>query len=240
MVAEEGRPVTGIAWIAALETLGELAATSDDEITARRAIVRRLSGIGGPELSKTVESGRDATLETSCIDATTVQIAHLSEEQQEAVLGAFFAGSQVVPGALSEGNSRLIAVFEAFRHRDELNELLADPELLRVALSLLRRIKQTNRQLYTSARVRFDRLDNVDTDAAANRWALAPVISMILALAARLRAHGRLGSLGQLRDAYPGWAELARVVPDLVTGDIVSADAMVLGVFGPDEPETDD
>jgi hypothetical protein len=63
---------------------------------------------------------------------------------------------------------------------------------------------------------------------------------MILALAARLRAHGRLGSLGQLRDAYPGWAELARVVPDLVTGDIVSADAMVLGVFGPDEPETDD
>jgi hypothetical protein len=240
MVADEGKPVTGIAWIAALETLGELAATSDDEITERRAVVRRLSAVGGPELSKTVETGRDATLESACIDATTVQIAHLSEEQQEAVLGAFFAGSQVVPGALSESNSRLIAVFEAFRHRDSLNELLADRELLRVALSLLRRIKQTNRQLYTSARVRFDRLDNVDTDAEGNRWALAPVISMILALAARLRAHGRLGSLGQLRDAYPGWAELARVVPDLVTGDIVSADAMVLGVFGPDEPAAEE
>ena len=87
--------------------------------------------------------------------------------------------------------------------------------------------------------MRFDKLDNVDTDNPANRWALAPVISMILAMAARLRAHGRLGAPGQLTSAYAGWAQLARIVPDLITGDLVAADAMVLGVFGPDDPESD-
>jgi hypothetical protein len=230
-------PRPGVAWIAALEILGELAATDDDDTASRREIGRRLSSIGGAPLSQTVETGRDATLETSCIDATTVQIAQLSPEQQEAVLSTFFAGSQVVPGALSEENSRLIAVFETFRHREELGQVLADPGLLRVALALLRRIRQTNRQLYTSARVRFDKLDNVDTDNPDNRWALTPVISMILAIAARMHAHGRLGSTGQLSSAYPGWAEIARIVPDLVTGDLVAADAMVLGVYGPDEVE---
>lgn len=233
-------PRQGVAWIAALEILGELAATDDDDTTARREIGRRLTAVGGAPLSQTVETGRDATLETSCIDATTVQIAHLSAEQQDAVLSSFFAGSQVVPGALSEENTRLIAVFETFRHREELGQVLADPGLLRVALALLRRIRQTNRQIYTSARVRFDKLDNVDTDNPDNRWALTPVISMILAIAARMHAHGRLGSTGQLNSAYPGWAEIARIVPDLVTGDLVAADAMVLGVFGPDEVEDED
>ncbi|CUU66927.1 hypothetical protein [Corynebacterium variabile] len=236
---DEADPNPGVAWIAALEILGELAATDDEDTAARREIGQRLTTVGGAELARTVESGRDATLETSCIDATTVQIAQLSPEQQEAVLGAFFAGSKLVPGALSEENSRLIAVFETFRQREELNEILADPELLRVALTLLRRIRQTNRQLFTSARVRFDKLDNVDTDNPANRWALAPVISMILAMAARLRAHGRLGAPGQLTSAYAGWAQLARIVPDLITGDLVAADAMVLGVFGPDDAESD-
>ncbi|WP_297005532.1 hypothetical protein [uncultured Corynebacterium sp.] len=233
---DEADPNPGVAWIAALEILGELAATDDEDTAARREIGRRLTTVGGMELARTVETGRDATLETSCIDATTVQIAQLSPEQQDAVLGAFFAGSKLVPGALSEENSRLIAVFETFRQRAELNEILADPELLRVALTLLRRIRQTNRQLFTSARVRFDKLDNVDTDNPDNRWALAPVISMILAMAARLRAHGRLGAPGQLTSAYAGWAQLARIVPDLITGDLVAADAMVLGVFGPDDP----
>lgn len=232
---DESDPTPGVAWIAALEILGELAATDDEDTTARREIGKRLTTVGGAELARTVESGRDATLETACIDATTVQIAQLDPAQQDAVLSAFFAGSGLVPGALSEENSRLIAVFETFRRRDELNEVLADPELLRAALALLRRIRQTNRQLFTSARVRFDKLDNVDTDNPANRWALAPVISMVLAIAARLRAHGRFGSPGQLTSSYHGWAQLARIVPDLVTGDLVSADAMVLGVFGPDE-----
>ena len=101
------------------------------------------------------------------------------------------------------------------------------------AVAVLRRIKSANRQLYLSARVRFERLDGVDTDDPQNRWALAPVISMVFALATRMHAHGHLPTLGKLPQAYEGWAKMAQLVPDLVTGDVVLADAMVLGVFGP-------
>lgn len=128
---------------------------------------------------------------------------------------------------------RLIAVFETFNHRAELSDLLGDPEMMTTAVKVLRRVKQANRQLYLAARVRFDRLEGVDTDNPANRWALAPVISMVFALATRMHAHGHLSSLGSLPKAYAGWAEMARLVPDLVTGDLVAADAMVLGIFGP-------
>ncbi|RRQ16660.1 hypothetical protein [Corynebacterium bovis] len=223
-------------WIAALEILGQLAATDDYDRAGMRERLRDLTAVAGARLAETVESGRDATLESACIDSTTVQIARMDPAQQEAVLETFFAGSGVVPGALSEDNSRLIAVFGTFRERERLGEVLGDPTLMKIAVSLLRRVKGANRQLYASARVRFDRLDGVDTDDPANRWALAPMVSMIFALATRLYAHGRLSSLGSVTAAYPGWAEMARLVPDLVTGDLVSADAMVTGIFGPDEP----
>lgn len=222
-------------WIAALEILGDLSVT-DDESRQARLLRQELMGVAGDPIGQTVQTGRDASLDTACIDSTTVQIAHMDPAQQKAVLDMFFGGAGLVPGALSEENSRLIAVFETFEKRGRLSELLGDPVLMKTAVATLRRVKQTNRQLYLSARVRFDRLDGVDTNDPANRWALTPVISMIFALATRMHAHGHLPSLGQLTAAYPGWANLAQMVPDLVVGDLVMADAMVLGVFGPQEP----
>ncbi|AEI09645.1 hypothetical protein CRES_1290 [Corynebacterium resistens DSM 45100] len=219
-------------WIAALEILDELSRI-DDELVEARKLRAELGDVAGAPLVQTVETGRDVSLDTACIDNTTVQIAHMDPVQQKAVLDMFFGGAGVVPGALSEENSRLIAVFETFKKRQELSDLLGDPQLMKTAVAVLRRVKSANRQLYLSARVRFDRLSGVDTDTPANRWALAPVVSMIFALATRMHAHGHLSSLGQLPQAYAGWADMARLVPDLVTGDIVSADAMVLGIFGP-------
>ena len=219
-------------WIAALEIMGEWETLEEGEPRAKQ-VRKELAAIAGPNVAQTLETGRDSSLETACIDNTTVQIAHMDPAQQAAVLEMFFGGAGVVPGALSDENSRLIAVFDTFKKRHELSELLGDPELMRTAVSVLRRVKSSNRQLYLSARVRFDRLDGVDTDNPDNRWALAPVISMVFALATRMHAHGHLPSLGKLPQAYDGWAQMARLVPDLVTGDIVAADAMVLGVFGP-------
>ncbi|WP_282939696.1 hypothetical protein [Corynebacterium auriscanis] len=219
-------------WIAALEILDELSRIDDESAEARK-LRAELGEVAGAPLVQTVETGRDVSLDTACIDNTTVQIAHMDPAQQKAVLDMFFGGAGVVPGALSEENSRLIAVFDTFKKRQELSDLLGDPQLMKTAVAVLRRVKSANRQLYLSARVRFDRLSGVDTDTPANRWALAPVVSMIFALATRMHAHGHLSSLGQLPQAYAGWADMARLVPDLVTGDIVSADAMVLGIFGP-------
>ena len=227
-------------WIAALEVLNDLFAAEENSAEAK-SLRRELQDVAGETLVKTADTGRDGTLETACIDATTVQIAHMDPAQQQAVLSAFFGGAGVVPGALSEENTRLISVFETFSQREELSELLGNPELMTTAVKVLRKVKNANRQLYLSARVRFDRLDGVDTDNPANRWALAPVLSMVFALAARMNAHGKLASLGKLPLVYPTWAEMARLVPDLVTGDLVSAEAMVLGIYGPDEvDDTDD
>lgn len=219
-------------WIAALEVLGELSHMDEDADLAR-GLRKRLREIAGSPLVTTLETGRDNSLDTACIDNTTVQIARMDPAQQKAVLDMFFGGAGVVPGALSEENSRLIAVFETFNRREELSALLADSHLMTTAVKVLRRIKQSSRQLYLSARVRFDRLDGVDMDSPENRWALAPMISMIFALATRMHAQGHLPSLGALSNAYDGWSQMARIVPDLVTGDVVSAEAMVLGVFGP-------
>lgn len=224
-------------WIAALEVLGDLSLVdtegASEEKEQDKRLKEELKKIAGQPVVQTVDTGRDVSLDTACIDNTTVQIAHMDPAQQKAVLDMFFGKAGVVPGALSEENSRLIAVFETFNKRQELSELLGDPELMKTAVTLLRKVKAANRQLYLSARVRFDKLDGVDTDNPENRWALAPVISMVFALATRMYAHKKMSSLGKLLSAYPGWAAMARLVPDLVTGDIVMADAMVRGVFGP-------
>lgn len=242
-------------WIAALEILGELASLSattqaealadvaeqgfanHDELGEQhrahmRALKDELGHVAGQPAVLAVETGRDVSLESACIDATTVQIAHMDPAQQTAVLDSFFGSAGVVPGALSEENSRLIAVFQSFQHRDELNALLAEPTLMATAVSLLRRVKQVNRQLYLLARIRLERLDAVDTENPANRWAVAPVVSIVFAIAARLRAHGHISSSSKLDAALDGWVQLARIVPDLVISDIVLADAMVLGAFG--------
>jgi hypothetical protein len=224
-------------WIAALEILGDMSLVdpegASEEKEQDKRLRQELKKVAGQPAVQTVDTGRDVSLDTACIDSTTVQIAHMDPAQQKAVLDMFFGKAGVVPGALSEENSRLIAVFETFNKRAELSELLGDPELMKTAVTLLRKVKAANRQLYLSARVRFDRLEGVDTDTPENRWALTPVISMVFALATRMYAHKKMSSLGKLLSAYPGWAAMARLVPDLVTGDIVMADAMVRGVFGP-------
>ena len=234
--AEQKRDEIGTPWIHALDILGAIARLDEDDaeqLPSIKALKKQLAATAGEGAVKTLEMGHDRSLENSCIDATTVQIAHMNEDQQKAVLAMFFGDAGLVPGAISDENSRLIAVFDTFTHRVALSELLGDPTLMTTAVAVLRRIKSANRQLYLSARVRFERLDGVDTDDPQNRWALAPVISMVFALATRMHAHGHLPTLGKLPQAYEGWAKMAQLVPDLVTGDVVLADAMVLGVFGP-------
>lgn len=223
-------------WIAALEVISDLFAEAEGTPRAKE-LRAELTEVAGSTLVQTVDTGRDRTLDTACIDSTTVLIAHMDPAQQKAVLDTFFGGAGVVPGALSDENTRLISVFETFSQREALSELLGDPTLMTTAVKILRKVKSANRQLYLSARVRFDRLDGVDTDNPANRWALAPVLSMVFALCARMHAHGKLANLGKLPMVYGAWAEMARLVPDLVTGDLASAEAMVLGIYGPDEEE---
>ncbi|WP_151548815.1 MULTISPECIES: hypothetical protein [Corynebacterium] len=225
------------AWIGVLSTLAglpELAAALEEESISPetrqrlRAVMKQLEDAAGKRLVETLSTGRDATLDTACIDRSTVQIAHMDPAQQEMLLEMFFSQAEIVPGPMMADSTRLMAVFETFKHREQLSEILVRHKLIKPALTLMRGIKGAQRRLYNSARIRFDKLDGVDTDNPQDLWALAPVVSMIFALAARMHAHDMLGKSKLLDEVGPGWAEMATVVPDLVTGDVVSSEAMVL------------
>ncbi|MBI8989209.1 hypothetical protein [Corynebacterium meridianum] len=226
------------AWIGTLELLAQLpavhAAVEDGEPRARlRTLLDRLAEVAGKRLVETLSTGRDATLDTACIDQSTVQIAQMDEAQQESLLKMFFAQAEIVPGPIMDDSARLLAVFETFNKRHELNALLADREMVTSAAALMKAMRGANRRLYSSARVRFDKLEGVDTDSGANTWALAPVVSLVFALAARMHAHGLMGKSKLLTAATPGWSRLADLTPDLVTGDLIAAEAMVLAVTNP-------
>ena len=229
--------------VAALEEAGEASTdrgglasgVSESDMTpaqARDRALEKVDSLVGRRAVEAFTTGRDQSLDNACLDPTTVHIARMPDAQQKVILQQFLDGAGIMPGLISDDNSRLLAVLETFSHREELTQLLGEEDLMVTAAKLLKRIRHSNRQLYAAARVRFDRLEGVDTESVDNRWALAPIISLVFALAARLEAHGagRMGALSP--QAVAGWARVAELLPDLVAGDIVSADAMVLGVVG--------
>lgn len=218
-------------WIGALELMGQLPALIENEQPVR-PLVKELEALAGKRLVEALSTGRDNTLDTACIDRSTVQLAMMDEAQQQALLGVLFSQGDIVPGAIMDDSSRLLAVMEAFHKRATLIELI-DEQLVQAMVSTLRALKGASKAVYASARVRFDKLDGVDTDARENHWALVPVASMVFALAARMHAHGLMGKPKLLLKAAAEWAELAEVVPELVTGDLVAAEAMVLAVKYP-------
>lgn len=233
------------AWIGSLELLGQLPelfaaleaeAEAGDSREAKAAVRTHLAGlekIAGKTLINTLATGRDATLDSACIDQSTVMIAQMEKSQQETLLQMFFANADIVPGPIMADSPRLLAVFETFKKREQLIELLTSEGLIKPAVSLLRALRSANRSLYSAARIRFDKLDGVNTEDRSNAWALAPVVSLVFALSARMHAHGLMGKSRTLDKAARGWAQLADLVPDLVTGDLISAEAMVLAVKYP-------
>ncbi|WP_156231185.1 hypothetical protein [Corynebacterium occultum] len=233
------------AWIGSLEMLGQLpelfvALEAESEAgdpreakAAVRAHLASLEKIAGKTLINTLGTGRDSTLDSACIDQSTVMIAQMEKSQQETLLQMFFANADIVPGPIMADSPRLLAVFETFKKREQLIELLTSEGLIKPAVSLLRALRSANRSLYSAARIRFDKLDGVNTEDRSNAWALAPVVSLVFALSARMHAHGLMGKSRTLDKAARGWAQLADLVPDLVTGDLISAEAMVLAAKYP-------
>ncbi|MDK8449630.1 hypothetical protein [Corynebacterium mastitidis] len=216
-------------WITIMMQLGQVGGALGAESTKElKALLAELKKTAGPTLVNTLLTGRDSTLDSACIDASTVRIAHMDSAQQEQLMSMFFANADIVPGPIMEDGPRLMAVFETFRKREELNRLLTSEGLVKPAVSLLRALRSTHRALYSAARVRFDKLEGVNTEDKDNAWALAPVVSLVFALSARMHAHGLMGKSKTLDAAAQGWSQLADVVPDLVTGDVISAEAMAL------------
>ena len=226
------------AWIGTLELLGQLdhlfgaEGYADEAKPQVQEVKKQLAALAGDNILETLKTARDTTLDSACIDKTTVMLAGMDPAQQRFLLNQVF-GEHIVPGAVLDDSSRLLAVFETFNQRDKLRELLGSENLIASAVTLLRTLRSSNKSLYALARIRFDKLDGVDTNAKENLWALAPVVSLVLALASRVSAHGLITSNKTLDAATAGWARLAEVVPDLVISDIVAADAIALAIAKP-------
>ncbi|MCU9518604.1 hypothetical protein N7326_01795 [Corynebacterium sp. ES2794-CONJ1] len=227
------------AWIGALELMGTLSnlygteGITAEQRSAARQLYRELQAVAGENVVEILKTGRDQTLDSACIDRSTVMIAGLDPAQQRAILQQLFDDAHIVPGAVLDDGSRLLAVFETFNKRTELNQLLAGEKLIAAAVTILRTLRSTNKTVYALARIRFDKLDGVDTNNQEHLWALSPVVSFVLALASRLSAHGLITSNKTLDAATDGWARMADIVPDLVTSDLVSAEAIVLALSKP-------
>ncbi|PFG28475.1 hypothetical protein [Corynebacterium renale] len=222
-------------WIRALVILSDI----DAELTAAgeegrtpdvKALLDDLRSVAGQRAVDTLLTGRDATLDTAVIDSSTVRIAHMDQAQQDQLMAMFFANADIVPGPILDDNARLIGVLDTFKKRVQLNSVVATEGLIAPAVSLLRALRSNNRGLYAAARVRFDKLDGVNTEDKANAWALTPVVSLVFALSARMNAHGMMGKSTTLENAAAGWSHIADIVPELVTADVVSAEAMVIAV----------
>lgn len=211
------------AWIGALEIAGALR-TGSGEPAPLIAELKSLAGAGAVAILST---GHDKTLETACIDQSTVMLAGLPPEQQQVLLTHAFGGANIVPTAVLEENSRLYAVMQAFHRREEVGALLSAGTQIQAAVTLLRTLKASNRSLYAIARIRFDKLLGVDTDNPALRWTLAPAISLVFALMSRLVAHGHLPITKTLENVLGDWADVADLLPDIVQGDLVVADLLV-------------
>lgn len=211
------------AWIGALEIAGALR-TGSGEPAPLIAELKSLAGAGAVAILST---GYDKTLETACIDQSTVMLAGLPPEQQQVLLTHAFGGANIVPTAVLEENSRLYAVMQAFHRREEVGALLSAGTQIQAAVTLLRTLKASNRSLYAIARIRFDKLLGVDTDNPALRWTLAPAISLVFALMSRLVAHGHLPITKTLENVLGDWADVADLLPDIVQGDLVVADLLV-------------
>lgn len=222
-------------WIRALVILSEIdaeltAANEEDRNPDLKELLDALKNVAGQRAVETLLTGRDATLDTAVIDSSTVRIANMDQAQQEQLMAMFFANADIVPGPILDDNARLIGVLDTFTKREFLNSVVATEGLIAPAVSLLRALRSNNRGLYAAARVRFDKLDGVNTEDKTNAWALTPVVSLVFALSARMHAHGMMGKSTTLENAAAGWSQIADIVPELVTADVVSAEAMVIAV----------
>ena len=127
----------------------------------------------------------------------------------------------LVPRGLLMGDTRVLAVMDFVKHRrDERLEWLIKNahKVLAETERLLRMIDDPVASSAFAARCH---------PTASGGWRVVPALSLGLALAARHSARGNAIAAGWLPSVRRPWTDLAKVVPDLVTTDLVLAELLV-------------
>lgn len=129
----------------------------------------------------------------------------------------------LVPQGLLGGDTRVIAAMELIplRKDQRLEWLFKHARSVSSAIgNLLSEIAHPEVLAAFQARKHPSREDG---------WRAAPAISLGLAITARYAARGNEAALNQIEHQRRGWANLADVVPQLVTIDLILAELLVAG-----------
>lgn len=216
-----------VPWLGALAALADL---PNDDIGRAREL-DYLRTMGGQALLDVAASGQDTTLESACIDQSSVQITALPEAQASAILSQVFDSHRMVPGPLTDDDARFTAIYEVVRNRNEIVESGVMARLAVASRILFKTVSKASPRLRKAVNVRFHKLDGIDADDASLHWTLVPGTSLLIAVAARVLARAKAEnpevSDAAVRDLIPLWAQLADLVPTLVMSDLLIADALV-------------
>ena len=219
-----------VPWLGAMAAMADLADPSSS-IAKQQEQIDHLRRAGGEALIRALATGQDTTLESACIDKSSVQITALPEPQANAILAQVFDVHRMVPGPLTDDDARFTAIHEVVANRAEIVDAGIMPGLAAASRALFQAVSRTSPKLRKAVNVRFHKLDGIDADDPSLHWTLVPGTSLLIAVAARALARQKAANPDVddtvVRSLIPLWAELADMVPTLVMGDLLIADALV-------------
>lgn len=208
-------------WAACMSALADLPYLSGDP-NSRVDVLASARREGGPGLYETMQTGIDPALGSGLFDAGTLAMDRMDEVQVEAI----FEAAKIVPGALLDSDSRVVAASEAFAVRMQWASSTDCRLLNSFAAAQLRSIKRVNRHFYDQISIRSEALDGVDSDA--HPWLLMPTASLTVAFLARIQAHELTRIKVFDNEVHRAWAHLAKLCPKFVLSDLLCAEAMII------------
>lgn len=182
---------------------------SDEEIEAAIAVC-------GDAVNGLLD-GEDPYASAGCFDGSADLL-----DQNPALREQFIRAARLIPQGVLSADSRVLAAMDlvAARRDSRLEWLMRNARsILREGERLMRMIGDPATQKAFDARQHHSRVDG---------WHVIPAVSMALALAARHASRGHADAIRWVKREKRPWADLATVVPQLVTIDLMIRP----GVFG--------
>jgi len=205
---------------AALPTEAAIAA---GDIMTRADIADMAVATCGSSLAEILSGHPDPYAQVGQFGLETERLALMSPEQFDSVWQA----AAVVPKALLDADTRMVAALRLFDARDKASVRTAASSAKAAATSAKKVIEESRYPSLAgaiAARLPGDRKGG---------WLALPAMSVALALTSRLSARGNHRCRALEREFHGQWITLARHAPRLVAIDLVLAEALIVGAVAP-------
>lgn len=195
------------------------AAAALDAATADRPVEAIITRCGLPA-TELLRGAPDPFSRAGCFSPAVV-LGRATTEQIQGWLDA----AKVLPQGLLEADTRQVAGFELFQHRDDrrLSHLLQHRQEI---AALSERVLSTHQHLVHALASRLEKPDHYP-------WQRLPQLSLTFAALARTAARGNTSAQAVLDRYRDDWLALAHLAPRIVTIDIVLAELLLIGHSNP-------